>query len=94
MKQWEKPEVKVFDIKMEENIAASGDDRIKANGTVEIEKGPGEAVNTIKTLTYYTDTNMIIETNYEYIQYKTGVIPSNGMTASSISQAIDDAGCR
>lgn len=96
MKQWEKPEMKVFDIKMNENIAASGDvDRPKATGMVTIAKGVGENVDTIMTLTYYTDTNMIIETAYEYIPYGTGKIPTGANeTALAISNAIDDAGCR
>lgn len=96
MKQWEKPEMKVFDIKMNENIAASGDvDRPKAAGIVVIAKGVGEEVDTIKTMTYYTDTNMIIETSYEYIPRGAGKIPTGANeTALGISNAIDDAGCR
>lgn len=31
MREWKKPEVKVFDVKMDENIAASGDEQLVVN---------------------------------------------------------------
>lgn len=98
MKQWEKPDLKVLKVNMDENIAASGDEsRPKASGIMEIARveGDPDTVNTIMTLTYYTDTNIVIGTNYAYIERGHGVFnPPYPETANSISNAIDDAGCR
>lgn len=39
MKTWKKPEVKVFDVKMDENIAASGDGGYQTDRIYYVERG-------------------------------------------------------
>lgn len=52
MKAWKNPEVKVFDVKMDENIAASGDERVSVNFT------PGG------NIMVYVRGQVIVDTSY------------------------------
>lgn len=90
MKTWTKPEMKVMNIRMNENIATSGDqtrpiDRkiITLNGS----GGDGKAI--IKYCAYYSDTMTVITTSIPAGNTYT----DNSRTASEITQSIDDAGC-
>lgn len=61
MKAWKNPEVKVFDVKMDENIAASGDRilNIRHNQS-------GEMADNWSKHDYYVSGNTIVDTNYTY----------------------------
>lgn len=83
MREWKKPEVKVFDVKMDENIAASGQERKKihfndgdwwcyVNGQIIVSS----------SVTWYTDNNGRVCASNAYT-------PGSGSTGS---WAVD--GCR
>lgn len=92
MKQWEKPEMKVFDIKMNENIAASGDvDRTKEKRMLIIKDTDPNTVDTHKYVAYYTDTNMVIETSYSF---GSGTLQLGAdQITTQVSDEMDIAGC-
>lgn len=91
MKTWTTPELNILDIKMSENIAASGDeDRPRANKIIKLHGSNAASDDVTKNVSYYTDTMTVINTS----------IPAGGSryedlskTASQISVVIHDAGC-
>lgn len=61
MKSWENPKVKVFNVKMDENIADSG------NGTQVITlQQSGVIANAWPTNTYKVNGNIIVDSGIEY----------------------------
>ena len=59
MREWKKPEVKVFDVKMDENIAASGD-RILNIRHSQVGKLP----DMWNRFDYWVSGNTIVDTSY------------------------------
>ena len=64
MKKWKKPDIKIFSLKMNENIAASGNDGYEI-GLIGIHKGNGQDVYNQK-LYRYTSDRRIQDTNVKY----------------------------
>ena len=67
MKVWKKPEVKVFNVKMNENIAASGDET-----QVIMHQVSGSLANTWKSYTYYVSGETIADTGIKYFYTASG----------------------
>ena len=61
MREWKKPEVKVFDVKMDENIAASGDRILNIRHSQR-----GVMADKWKRHNYYVSGNTIVDTSYTY----------------------------
>lgn len=61
MREWKKPEVKVFDVKMDENIAASGDRILNIRHSQS-----GVMADNWEKHNYYVSGNTIVDTNYTY----------------------------
>lgn len=64
MTKWRKPDIKFFGLKMNENIAASGNDGYEI-GLIGIHKGNGQDVYNQK-LYRYTSDRRIQDTNVKY----------------------------
>lgn len=85
MKAWKNPEVKVFDMKMDENIAASGDERVSVNFN------PGG------NIMVYVRGHVIVDTKYGW--YWNGPVrtASNAYqqsTGSTGAWVLDGSSCR
>lgn len=90
MKTWMKPEMNVLDIKMSENIAASGDeDRPIATKMVKL-IGTSGVTPINKFCAYYTDTMTLINTS---IPAGSGTYTDTSRTPTDITNEIDNAGC-
>lgn len=66
MREWKKPEVKVFDVKMDENIAASGDRILNIR-----HNKAGVLAGEWERYDYRVSGNMIVDTNHTYRQTST-----------------------
>ena len=85
MKAWKNPEVKVFDVKMDENIAASGDERVSVNFN------PGGDIMV------YVHGQVIVDTSYGWYWKGSGRTASNAYqqsTGSTGAWVLDGSSCR
>ena len=71
MKKWMKPNMKIFSVKMDENIAASGSDGYEI-GLIGVHKGNGQEVYNQKYYRYSSDRR-IQDTNVKYHTMGDGV---------------------
>lgn len=71
MKKWSSPSMKVFSVKMDENIAASGAVRQKNPISVHVYRNSGNSY-LLGTYWYYLDSSTIVETNVVLYNGKSG----------------------
>ena len=67
MKAWKTPEVKVFNVKMDENIAASGDQTMLI-----MHQQRGTIASSWPTYTYYVSNGTIVNTSNRYFYTASG----------------------
>ena len=85
MKAWKNPEVKVFDVKMDENIAASGDERLSVYFTPE------------GSIMVYVRGQVIVDTSYGWYWKGSVRTASNAYqqsTGSTGAWVLDGSSCR
>ncbi len=77
MREWKKPEVKVFDVKMDENIAVSGEQILFI-----IHNQGGVSASKWKRYSYYVSGNTIVDTNHTC--HRTSTTNNNYYTTASV----------